>query len=211
MDGDVRTLRELAELRERVWNLENRLDKLGSSVPPGSEPALRGKFVEQPPADAYEHHGLPIGHYWVWYEGDWITGNWDGEDWNLANGVTTTSRHVLRSLRISDPPVQLPDESALLTKEGPTRPSSAGGPPIPDLAAQPDSTLNNNPDNSLGSSVPPGSESALREEWRVGSKVPLNIYEGDRPVCQCHIEFDAQRIVRAMNRRHITGGPPTRA
>ena len=24
------------------------------------------------------------------------------------------------------------------------------------------------------------------EAWRVGSKVPINVYEGDRPVCQCH-------------------------
>ncbi len=35
--------------------------------------------------------------------------------------------------------------------------------------------------------------------WRVGSKVPLNVYEGDRPVCQCHTEKDAARLVKAMN------------
>lgn len=35
--------------------------------------------------------------------------------------------------------------------------------------------------------------------WRVGSKVPLNVYQGDRPVCQCHNEADAQQIVEAMN------------
>ena len=35
--------------------------------------------------------------------------------------------------------------------------------------------------------------------WRVGSKVPLNVYDGDRPVCQCHSEEDAARIVAAMN------------
>ncbi len=34
--------------------------------------------------------------------------------------------------------------------------------------------------------------------WRVGSKVPINVYEGDRPVCQCHTEEDAARIVMAM-------------
>jgi hypothetical protein len=93
-----------------------------AAVPPGSESALRWN-VEQPPADAYEHHGLPTGHYWVWYEGDWITGNWDGEDWNLANGVTTSPRHLFRGPRIADPPT--------------------GGPPTPDLAAQPDSTAQN--------------------------------------------------------------------
>jgi|GEM_PF-6305061 len=36
--------------------------------------------------------------------------------------------------------------------------------------------------------------------WRVGSQVPLNIYEGNRPVCQCHNPEDARRIVEAMNR-----------
>jgi hypothetical protein len=44
---------------------------------------------------------------------------------------------------------------------------------------------------------------ATREErplWRVGLKVPINVYEGDRPVCQCHTAEDAQRIVSAMNR-----------
>jgi hypothetical protein len=35
--------------------------------------------------------------------------------------------------------------------------------------------------------------------WRVGSKVPINVYDGDRPVCQCQTAIDAQRIVLAMN------------
>lgn len=35
--------------------------------------------------------------------------------------------------------------------------------------------------------------------WRVGAKVPISVYEDDRPVCQCHNEDDAARIVRAMN------------
>lgn len=38
----------------------------------------------------------------------------------------------------------------------------------------------------------------MAEKWRVGHKVPLNVYEGDRPVCQCHSEQDAARIVEAM-------------
>lgn len=37
------------------------------------------------------------------------------------------------------------------------------------------------------------------ELWRVGTKIPLNVYEGDRPVCQCHTAEDAARIVAAMN------------
>ncbi len=36
-------------------------------------------------------------------------------------------------------------------------------------------------------------------QWRVGHKVPINVYELDRPVCQCHNEEDAARIVKAMN------------
>lgn len=35
--------------------------------------------------------------------------------------------------------------------------------------------------------------------WRVGGKIPLNVYDGDRPVCQCHSVEDASRIVTAMN------------
>jgi|SRR5579863_7261394 len=35
--------------------------------------------------------------------------------------------------------------------------------------------------------------------WRVGRKVPINVYDGDRPVCQCHTELDALNIVAAMN------------
>jgi hypothetical protein len=35
--------------------------------------------------------------------------------------------------------------------------------------------------------------------WRVGRKVKLNVYEGDRSVCQCHSEEDAEAIVARMN------------
>jgi len=35
--------------------------------------------------------------------------------------------------------------------------------------------------------------------WRVGTQVPLNVYEGNRPVCRCHNAEDAARIVAAMN------------
>lgn len=40
---------------------------------------------------------------------------------------------------------------------------------------------------------------ATGPRWRVGRKVPLNVYEGDRPICQCHTAADAARIVKAMN------------
>ncbi len=37
------------------------------------------------------------------------------------------------------------------------------------------------------------------QRWRVGSKVPINVYQGNRPVCQCHTAEDARRIVDACN------------
>jgi len=36
-------------------------------------------------------------------------------------------------------------------------------------------------------------------KWRLGHKVPINVYAGDRPVCQCHNEEDARLIVEAVN------------
>lgn len=39
--------------------------------------------------------------------------------------------------------------------------------------------------------------------WRVGSKVPLNVYENNRPVCQCHFEHDAVKIVDALNSNNV--------
>lgn len=40
---------------------------------------------------------------------------------------------------------------------------------------------------------------AAKVSWRVGRKVWLNVYEGDRPVCQCHTPEDAARIVGLLN------------
>jgi hypothetical protein len=45
------------------------------------------------------------------------------------------------------------------------------------------------------------------ELWRVGHRVPINVYEGDRPVCQCHNEVDAARIVEAVNERDVLVHP----
>jgi hypothetical protein len=39
----------------------------------------------------------------------------------------------------------------------------------------------------------------VKARWRVGRTIPLNVYENDRPVCQCHNELDAKAIVDAMN------------
>ncbi len=35
--------------------------------------------------------------------------------------------------------------------------------------------------------------------WRTGKRVRLNVYAGDRPVCQCHSEEDALAIVNCVN------------
>lgn len=35
--------------------------------------------------------------------------------------------------------------------------------------------------------------------WRIGKKVPINVYDGDRPVCQCQTAEDAKLIVIAVN------------
>jgi hypothetical protein len=36
-------------------------------------------------------------------------------------------------------------------------------------------------------------------KWRQGRNVPINVYDDDRPVCQCHTALDARAIVDAMN------------
>jgi hypothetical protein len=36
--------------------------------------------------------------------------------------------------------------------------------------------------------------------WRVGNKVPINVYEDDIPQFQCHLPEDAARIVSLLNR-----------
>ena len=39
----------------------------------------------------------------------------------------------------------------------------------------------------------------MNKLWRLGRKVPLNVYEGDRPVAQFHAEADAALVVKAVN------------
>jgi len=36
--------------------------------------------------------------------------------------------------------------------------------------------------------------------WRIGRNVPINVYDGDRPVCQCQTALDAKLIVEAVNK-----------
>jgi len=35
--------------------------------------------------------------------------------------------------------------------------------------------------------------------WRIGTKIPINVYDGDRPVCQAQTAADARLIVGAVN------------
>jgi len=53
-----------------------------------------------------------------------------------------------------------------------------------------------------------GIKSSYAEEWRTGGRIKLNVYEGDRPVCQCHDEEG-----RAQDRRRDEPRPgePSRA
>lgn len=39
----------------------------------------------------------------------------------------------------------------------------------------------------------------MAEPWRIGTRIPINVYEGDRPICQCHSVVDAKQIVDAVN------------
>lgn len=48
---------------------------------------------------------------------------------------------------------------------------------------------------------PEPTEQPQLSRWRVGHHVPINVYEGDRPVCQCHTATDALQIVKALNGR----------
>lgn len=58
------------------------------------------------------------------------------------------------------------------------------------------------PDRTIhwgGAPVPDGAVAEIAT-WRVGARIPLNVYEGSRAVCQCHTPEDAARLVLAMNR-----------
>jgi hypothetical protein len=47
-------------------------------------------------------------------------------------------------------------------------------------------------------------------KWRVGRRVRLNVYDGDRPVCQCHTEAEARIIVDAVNAWSSANGKTAR-
>ncbi len=40
----------------------------------------------------------------------------------------------------------------------------------------------------------------MSDKWRTGTQIPLNVYAGNRPVCQCHSVCDAKTIVDAVNK-----------
>ena len=43
--------------------------------------------------------------------------------------------------------------------------------------------------------------------WKVGSKVNLNVYKDDRPICQCHSKEDAGELVAGMNAQEAQKKP----
>jgi hypothetical protein len=43
-------------------------------------------------------------------------------------------------------------------------------------------------------------EAKAPKKWRVGGKVPLNVYRDDRPMFQCHTPEDAAEIVGLLNK-----------
>jgi hypothetical protein len=143
----------LDDLHQRVKKLE----ALGSSVPPGSESALRSPFSsDKPPLPSPHNSEIPE------------RGNGPREQWNLLGELArvkgeldAANQHVkiletgwngplatcLRSCAqtIMENRMDGPGAAGYLQKyadgvEGPRRRTPAGGPPTPDPAAQPDST-----------------------------------------------------------------------
>lgn len=51
----------------------------------------------------------------------------------------------------------------------------------------------------------------MASRYRTGTKIKLNVYDGDRPMCQCHCEPDAVAIVLALNCLANTGMAPDEA
>src|SRR5579872_1906056 len=62
--------------------------------------------------------------------------------------------------------------------------------------------------NALNSGIDPTKTKPdkieLTEKWRTGTKVPVNIYKGDRPIFQAHTEADAREVVDGMNALRAT-------
>jgi hypothetical protein len=87
---------QLAVMNEQMgtmtmFQVPKAFESLGSTVPPGSDSALRG------------------GYYWVWYDNEWRLAQWDGEDWDILGwGATVPRRHVSLGPRIIDKPTSGP-------------------------------------------------------------------------------------------------------
>jgi hypothetical protein len=60
----------------------------------------------------------PRGWFWVWWHskytpvGEWILGQYNGDDWELINGVVAPKRDVIAGFQIPDPPAAPPPDPA---------------------------------------------------------------------------------------------------
>lgn len=45
------------------------------------------------------------------------------------------------------------------------------------------------------------------QRFRQGTRNKLNVYDGDRSICQCHCDTDAAMVVRALNQA-MASQPP---
>jgi hypothetical protein len=174
-------------------------DLARSPVPPGSDSAAKQRD------QAFESLSYVNG------ELARLNGELDAANRHVKILMADRSAGFAASLRscaqiIMENEMERPEAIAYLSKYADT---IAGQPAVPPGS---DSALRGTCDEPPLTSRDDDSESALPGRWRVGSKVKLNVYDGDRPVCQCHSFLDAMAIAAAMNRyinKEPPSGPPT--
>lgn len=59
--------------------------------------------------------------------------------------------------------------------------------------------MSDNPSSPQSDNEGSGKSGVRPHGWRVGKKVPINVYAGDIPVCQCQTPEYARQIVEAVN------------
>jgi hypothetical protein len=229
MGGFIKTpeQRELEILKNRLEKLEKRCDNfharldnledpdsLGSSVPPGSESA-RSSSSDKPPLTSRADPEIPergkirvfgefrlmplSGSTHLCHSGEIL----DCRIERRIPGDTDTYRDFAYFRNGSDAALVISVLASSQPSGGFNQP--AGGPPTPDLAAQPDSNKKNS--DSLGSSVPPGSDSALRGETQEDRD--LAGYEDQLAKGWIEGNLDVhERLSEAAERSHTPAGGP---